>query len=79
MLILIIITLIINATSQIVNLQAQIANLIGLGDRVVAGNRFIDALGRIAMGTTCMTGFDTITLINKSVSTYFGIIIISSM
>lgn len=78
MLILIIITLIINATSQIVNLQAQIANLIGLGDRVVAGNRFIDALRRIAMGTTCMTGFDTITLINKSVSTYFGIIIISS-
>lgn len=47
------------------NLQAQIADLIGLGDRVVAGNRFIDALGRIAMGTTCMTGFDTITLISK--------------
>ena len=67
-----IITLIINATSQIVNLQAQIANLIGLGDRVVAGNRFIDALRRIAMGTTCMTGFDTITLINKrSVSNYY--------
>lgn len=41
---------------------AQIADLVGLGNGVVAGNGLVDTLGGIAMGAARMAGSDAIAL-----------------
>lgn len=47
---------------EMMDFGAQIANLVGLGNGVVAGNGLVDTLGGIAMGAAGMAGFDTIAL-----------------